>query len=40
MSRVPHQRGHTVFLDAIEVDLARLLVCALFILLDAQSAEG
>jgi hypothetical protein len=40
MSHVPHRRVHVVFLDAVEVDFAHLLGCALFVLLDAWSAKG
>jgi hypothetical protein len=29
-----------MFLDAVEVDLARLLGCALLVLLDARSPKG
>jgi hypothetical protein len=36
---MPHQRGHAVFLNIVEVDLLCLLGCALFLLLDVWSTK-
>jgi hypothetical protein len=35
---VPHQCSHTVFLNAVEVDLARLLGCP-FVILDVGAPK-
>jgi hypothetical protein len=40
MSLVAHQRGHAVFLDAVKVDLARLLGCAFLVLLERGAPKA
>jgi hypothetical protein len=40
MAGVPHQCGHAVLLNAVEIDLVCLFCCAFFVVLDAWGTEG
>jgi hypothetical protein len=37
---VVHERGNTVFFEAVKVDIACLLDRAFFVVLDARSSDG